>query len=126
MPERTRAVFGGASLRDMFVNQMSYSAKCMAIPEEIALSASFDVARKIRSMLRNIFQPGLVPAPWAFRIAAFEAGCTDSSRLFVRRPSAQSIVVVASSRLALAATICCIMSMKRFWSVLLKSATVSR
>jgi hypothetical protein len=39
MPDRAPGGFGGAFRRGMFAGQMRYSAKCMAIPEEMALSA---------------------------------------------------------------------------------------
>lgn len=64
MPDRKPgALGGGAFLRDMFVDHMSYSAKCMAIPEEMALSVPFDVTREMRSMLRNIIRPGCFRRP---------------------------------------------------------------
>ena len=86
MPDRKPGALGGAFLRDMFVDHMSYSAKCMAIPEEMALFRS--VRRHvINAKYASQYYPARpLPAPLTSRIAAFEAGCTDSSRLFRSSP----------------------------------------
>jgi hypothetical protein len=39
MPDPAPGSFDGAFRRDMFVGQMRWSAKCMANPKEMALSA---------------------------------------------------------------------------------------
>jgi hypothetical protein len=57
MPNRSSEVFGRKFWRDVFADQMSYSAKCMVIPGEMALSAPVDLAGKMRSMLRNMARP---------------------------------------------------------------------
>ena len=126
MPDWKPGVLGGAFSRDMLVDHLSYSAKCMAIPEEMVLSVRFDVTQEIRSVLRNLSGATRFRCPWIPGLLLLRQDAQIVVASFVRRPIAQSIEVVASSRLALAATICCIMAMKRFWSALLKSATVSR
>jgi hypothetical protein len=81
-----------AALSGMFAGQMRYSAKCMAIPEEMALSvpgprrsknakytSQYDVARPPR-------------VAGCVRFAAFEAACTDSSRPLVVRPFNRSLL----------------------------------
>ena len=45
---------------------MRYSAKCMAIPEEMTLSAAVPRRSKMRSMLRNMTQPGRRAWPDAY------------------------------------------------------------
>jgi hypothetical protein len=86
MPDRAPGGFDGAFRRGMFAGQMRYPAKCMTVPEEMALSAS--VSRrwkntKYTSQYALVRLPrGRVPA-----FAAFEAACTDSSRPPVVRPS---------------------------------------
>jgi hypothetical protein len=110
MPDRAP---GGAFRRGMFAGQNASSRQmygdtggngtfgCCATPfENTKYASQYEVVRL----------PGVAEC---LRFAAFEAACTDSSRPLVVR-AVQSITIVASSRPALAVTICCIMAMKRF------------
>jgi hypothetical protein len=74
MPDRKRGAPGRAFLREMSFDRMSYAAKCMAMAEETALSAWFDVARTIRSMLRDIAQADQSRWLMCFRLPLLRQG----------------------------------------------------
>jgi hypothetical protein len=88
MPDRSLSAVGEAFLRDVFTEGMSYSAKSMAIPAEMAISARFDIVLKNAQYTSQYYLALLPKAPWTFKIAAFKAGCPDSSRLLASRPVA--------------------------------------
>jgi hypothetical protein len=92
----------------------------------IARFAGSSSTRRMRSMLRKLGRARQLTPASGFRIAIFEARCTDCNRSTACRSSLHPAAPVVSSFLERAVTIRCIMAMNRFWSALLRSATVSR
>ena len=112
MPDRAPGGFDGAFRRGMFAGQMRYPAKCMTVPEEMALSPP---ASRRWENTKYTSQYALVRLPRVAECLRLPL-LGQHAQIVAARSSSdlQSSASVASSRPALAVTICCIKAMKRF------------